>query len=110
MIPFPVDGHRYEDADAGDDDASEDPEDHHGYLRFGKEVLEAELDVEDELGEGDAEEHPGLAAQPLALLVRDVGVILPAREVEISRILSLIYQTSCIHGGMAETLCVTLLH
>ena len=49
-------------------------------LGFGEEVLEAELDVEDELGEGDADEDPGLAAQPLALLVRYVRVILPARE------------------------------
>ena len=79
--PPPVDGHGDEDADAGDGDAGDDPEDHHGHLRLGEEVLEAELDVEDELGEGDAEEDPGLAAQPLALLVRDVGVILPGREI-----------------------------
>ena len=75
--PPPVDGHGDEDAEAGDGDAGGDPEDHHRHLRLGEEVLQAELDVEDELGEGDAEEHPRLAPQPLALLVRDVRVILP---------------------------------
>ena len=79
--PPPVDGHRDEDARARDDDARDDPQDHHGHLRLGEEVLEAELDVEDELGEGDAEEDPGLAAQPLALLVGDVGVILSGKEI-----------------------------
>ena len=79
--PPPVDGHRDEDARARDGDARDDPQDHHGHLRLGEEVLEAELDVEDELGEGDAEEDPGLAAQPLALLVGDVGVILSGKEI-----------------------------
>ena len=85
--PPPVDGHGDEDAEAGDGDAGGDPEDHHGHLRLGEEVLQAELDVEDELGEGDAEEHPRLAPQPLALLVRDVRVILPETEMQISQIL-----------------------
>ena len=80
--PPPVDGHGDEDAEAGDGDAGGDPEDHHGHLRLGEEVLQAELDVEDELGEGDAEEHPRLAPQPLALLVRDVRVILPENRNE----------------------------
>ena len=94
--PPPVDGHGDEDAEAGDGDAGGDPEDHHGHLRLGEEVLQAELDVEDELGEGDAEEHPRLAPQPLALLVRDVRVILPeanrsAHPSDFSRILELSY-------------------
>ena len=93
--PPPVDGHGDEDAEAGDGDAGGDPEDHHGHLRLGEEVLQAELDVEDELGEGDAEEHPRLAPQPLALLVRDVRVILPENRsthlADFSRILELGY-------------------
>ena len=95
--PPPVDGHGDEDAEAGDGDAGGDPEDHHGHLRLGEEVLQAELDVEDELGEGDAEEHPRLAPQPLALLVRDVRVILPenrrAHLADFSRILGLSYNS-----------------
>ena len=92
--PPPVDGHGDEDAEAGDGDAGGDPEDHHRHLRLGEEVLQAELDVEDELGQGDAEEHPRLAPQPLALLVRDVRVILPETEVHISQIFSRILELS----------------
>ena len=69
------DGHR----DAGYDDVEQDPDDHLGDLRV-REQVQPELDVEDELGEGDADEDPGLAAQPLALLVGDVGVVLPGEK------------------------------
>ena len=41
------------------------------------EQIQTKLDVEDELREGDADEDPRLAAQAVALLVRDVVVVLP---------------------------------
>lgn len=42
--------------------------------------VESELDVEDQLGHGDADEDPRLGAQPLASLVRDESVVLPEIE------------------------------
>ena len=41
------------------------------------EELEAKLDVEDELREGDAHKDPGLAPQPLAASISHVVVVLP---------------------------------
>ena len=44
------------------------------------EQVEAELDVEDEFGQRDADEDPGLSSQPLASLVSDESVVLPISE------------------------------
>ena len=51
-------------------------------LSMGEQV-EAELDVEDELGQRDADEDPGLSSQPLASLVSDESVVLPISEQQI---------------------------
>jgi hypothetical protein len=42
--------------------------------------VESELDVEDELGQRDADEEPRLCAEALASLVRYEGVVLPAQN------------------------------
>ena len=52
-------------------------------LSMGEQV-EAELDVEDEFGHGDADEDPGLSAQPLARLVSNEPVVLPGTGLEIA--------------------------
>ena len=45
--------------------------------------VQSELDVEDEFGHGDADEDPGLSAQPLARLVSNEPVVLPGTGIEI---------------------------
>jgi hypothetical protein len=42
--------------------------------------VQAELDVEDELREGDADKDPGLTAQTFASFVSYVRVILPVKD------------------------------
>ena len=52
-----------------------DPQNHLGHLGLRKE-LTAKLDVHDELGDGDADKHPGLRSEAFAAFVSDVGVVL----------------------------------
>ncbi len=42
-----------------------------------REEVEAELDVQDQLGQSDADENPGLTSQSLATFVGDISVVLP---------------------------------
>ena len=74
MPPF-VDLVRGPDSSTTDQDDTDQPEAHHGQLGVAEQV-QAELEAEDELREGDHKEDPALGAQPLTPGVSDIGVIL----------------------------------
>ena len=80
ISPF-VDLHRDDHAHDGRDEGQADPDDHHGELGVREEV-EAELDVEDQLGQSDADKHPSLTSQSLATFVGHVSVVLPEEKKE----------------------------
>ena len=74
MTPL-VNFHGGKDSSHTDNNVQQDPENHLGDLGLGEE-FEAKLDDEDELTEADHDEDPALGSHPLALGVRDIGVIL----------------------------------
>ena len=70
-----VDGVGEQHTPTAHEDNSAKPETHLGQLSVTEQV-QTELDAQDELGEGDHEEDPGLGAESLASGVSDIGVVL----------------------------------
>ena len=71
----PVPGDAEVDADEGDDQLQQQPDEHIRHHRL-LEQLAAELEADERLREGDADVHPALGAHPLDAPVRHVQIVL----------------------------------